>query len=128
MKYDPPVSGIDLKQNGTKPWIEVTFKNGITWRPRLWEVGAIISGIGKAEDMKYPNGKGHKLTREFFDECWGKTRDEIYDLSLSEKYDPNRVMTERYSPYKCTFCGRPSTTEGECEYCRAANMAFNEVK
>ena len=99
MKYDQPVEAIELKKsNGDgKVWVQVRFNGGVLWLPRLWEVGAIISGIGRAEDIKYPYGQGHRFTREFFDECWGKTRDEIYNLSLSEKFDPNGVMRSRYN-------------------------------
>ena len=96
MRYDPPVTSIELKQGTEKTWVQVTFENGVTWNPRLWEVGAIISGIGKAEDLKYPNGKGWRFTKEFIDECWGKTRAEIYELALSKKFDPNGIMKERY--------------------------------
>ena len=127
MKYDPPVESIELNTKG-KPWVEVTFTNGIRWRPRLWEVGAIISGIGKAEDKKYPNGKGHVLTMEFIEECWGKTRDEIYELALSAKYDPNEVMQSRYRKKQCIICGAWHDEDGdECGLCSDATTGFNNV-
>lgn len=98
MRYDPPVELIELEYLNNKYWVKVTFKNNVTWYPKLWEIGAIISGIGTAEDIKYPNGKGYLFTKEFLNECWGKTREEIYELSISEKYDPNGIMKIRYKP------------------------------
>lgn len=123
MKYDPPVTSIELKTEG-KTWVEVRFQNGVVWRPRLWEVGAILSGIGKAEDKKYPNGKGHRLTREFVDECWGKTREQIYELSLSSRFDPNGVMRSRYRRYRCPQCGEwHDGDEPVCTSCRSGEQS-----
>jgi len=96
MKYDYPVKSIELKKSG-KEWIEVTFENGIKWSPRLWEVGSILSGIGMVEDRKYPNGEGYLYTQRFIDKCWGMTRENIYDLSLSDEFDPNGIMKKRYN-------------------------------
>lgn len=79
-----------------KYWVKVTFNNGVTWYPKIWELGAIISGIGIAEDLKYPNGKGHLFLKEFFEDCWGKTREQVYELAISEKYDPNGIMRAKY--------------------------------
>jgi len=124
MKYDLPVVAIELKRNG-KAWVEVTFENGVVWRPRLWEVGAIISGIGMAEDIKYPNGKGYKLPRAFIDACWNKTREQIYELSLSDEFDPNGIMQSRYRKHRCPSCGQWHDGENEtCGTCQAANKAW----
>lgn len=127
MKYDPPIVGIELKKNG-KVWVEVVFENGVVWRPRLWEVGAIISGIGKAEDIKYPAGKGHELTKDFFNACWGKTREQIYEMSLSKQYDPNGVMQSRYRSHQCPLCKTWHDGEqDECDDCVGASLAFDSV-
>ena len=124
MKYDLPVVAINLKKNG-KVWVEVVFENGVVWRPRLWEIGAIISGIGKAEDFKYPNGKGYRLTRAFIEACWNKTREQIYELSLSEDFDPNQVMAKRYRKQQCPSCGRYHDGDQEmCELCTVADKAW----
>ncbi len=124
MKFDPPIVNIELKRNG-KVWVEVRFENGIVWRPRLWEVGSIISGIGKAEDIKYPDGKGYMLTQEFLNRCFGKTREEIYELALSPEFDKNGVMQKRYRAKKCGGCGRYFDGNGDdCDLCTTANKAW----
>lgn len=96
MRFDSPVKDISLEYLSNKWWVQVVFENDVVWYPRLWELGAIISGIGKAEDKKYPNGEGHRFPKRFFEDCWGKTREEIYNLAISEKYDPNGIMKQKY--------------------------------
>lgn len=85
------VSKIAIEKND-KTLLVVHFDTGAKWYPKLTEVGKICSGIGKAEDKKYPNGKGYKYPKEFIDKCWGKTREEIDSLYL--EFDPNKVTKE----------------------------------
>lgn len=128
MKYDPPVVSIELVERNGKTWVEVTFENGVVWRPRLWELGAIQSGIGRAEDIKYPSGKGKELTKQFLNECWGKSREQIYELSLSDGFDPNGVMQSRYRKYQCPTCGKWHDGEQEeCDLCAIAGAVWKEA-
>jgi len=125
MKFESPVKMINLTGGSGKTWVQVEFEDGTVWKPRLWEVGAIVSGIGKAEDKKYPDGMGHRMTKRFLDQCWGLTREQIYDLSLSTEFDPNGVMQSRYRKHRCPSCGRWHDGENEtCGTCQAANKAW----
>ena len=73
-----------------KNWVKVTFENGTTWLPSLVDIGDIISKIGKCEDVKYPNGKGHKFTQDFINKCFNKTRSQII-LSYQKCFNPNKL-------------------------------------
>ncbi len=78
------------KEPNEKNWVKVTFENGTTWLPGLVDIGDIISKIGKCEDVKYPNGKGHIFTKEFLNECFNKTRTQIIDI-YNKKFNPNKL-------------------------------------
>lgn len=96
------VSKIELENDG-KWWVVVHFENGAKWYPKITEVGKILSGLGKAEDKKYPNGKGWRYLAEFVNKCWGKTREEIDALYLNE-FDPNGA-TKEAKALACPICG-----------------------
>jgi len=86
MKYEK-VRNVEIIKTSTKYWVKVTFANGTMWLPGLRDLGKIISGIGKCEDIKYPNGEGHAYTKRFLESCWGKTREEI-DALYYKDFDP----------------------------------------
>ena len=49
-----------------KMWVKVLFDNGCEWYPKITEIGKICSGIGLAEDKKYPNlDYSEKIERDF---------------------------------------------------------------
>ena len=87
------VRDIKVERGDKKVWVRVYFSDGKIWYPKITEVGKILSGLGKAEDIKYPQGKGWQYLKEFIDSCWGKTRKEIDDQYLA-KFDPNGVTKE----------------------------------
>ncbi len=83
------VEEIELGNDTGKWWVRVVFSNGTIWFPKITECGKILSGIGKAEDKKYPEGQGYKYLKQFIDRCWGKTRVEIE--TLYKEFDPNGI-------------------------------------
>ena len=76
-----------------KMWVKVLFDNGCEWYPKITEIGKICSGIGLAEDKKYPNGEGYRYLQDFINLCYGKTRKQIDSLYL-DRFDPNKVTSE----------------------------------
>jgi hypothetical protein len=78
------VKTIEIIEKDDGFWVKVVFANDTTWLPSLYDLGRILNMIGQCEDIKYPNGKGHKMTQEFINECFGGG--EVKILSLVKKY------------------------------------------
>lgn len=87
MKYQK-ITDIKIEEFKEKKWVLVKFENGTEWLPDLIDTGLIISLIGMCEDIKYPYGKGHLMTKEFIVDCFNKNYFQIKKL-YKEKYDPN---------------------------------------
>ena len=76
-------------QYGGKRWIKVWF-NSKEWVPSLEDLFRIIQAIGYCEDLKYPDGKGRFMIRDFLKDCCevlkpGQTLEERWQ-ELFEKY------------------------------------------
>lgn len=118
-------SVVEIVNTDSKKWVKVTFDNGTEWYPGLIHLGQIISGIGKCEDAKYPDGRGHEMTKDFLNKCWGKTRTEIKSLYY-EDFDPKG--TDAKNKGECKSCHKlPAETEsGLCELCAAAEEGWRK--
>lgn len=117
---------VELTKETGKWWVKVTFDNGTEWYPALIALGQILSGIGKAEDKKYPNGEGHAMTKRFIDSCWGKTRDEVHTMYY-EMFDPKGTDAARKG--LCALCKKRPHIEGSihCEVCSSIDKVFDHV-
>jgi len=63
------IKSIEKFYSAEKEWVRVVFDNNEVWVPAFDDLGKITYLIGQCEDMKYPNGKGLELTKEFFEEA-----------------------------------------------------------
>ncbi len=98
-----------VKTNG-KRWVKVTFDDGNEWYPGIITIGQILSGIGKCEDEKYPNGQGWLFTKRFIDKCWGKTRAQIQELYY-QHFDPNGTDADKKIDAKQKSADEETLTE-----------------
>jgi hypothetical protein len=119
-----------------KKWVRANFGDG-WWYPKITEVGKIASGIGYAEDAKYPNGEGKEYLRRFVNLCWGKSRKEIDEIY--NHFDPESEVGNEH-PGRCHICGnvnRHTNATGEeytsvywfesrlwCDECYNAEMGW----
>lgn len=118
------ITKVEIVQTDAKKWVKVTFDNGSTWFPGLIHLGQILSGIGKCEDEKYPNGQGHDYTKRFFAKCWGKTRAEIQELYYAD-FDPKGTDAKKKGV--CRICQKvPAVAYGLCQTCAAAEAGWSE--
>jgi len=96
-----------------KKWVSAVFGDRGAWYPKITEVGKIASGIGYAEDAKYPNGEGKEYLRRFVNLCWGRSRGEIDEIY--KHFDPESGVKNDH-PGKCHICGsveRNQDSEGK---------------
>jgi hypothetical protein len=63
-----------------KKLVAVEFQDGTFWIPKAKDLAIIISMIGKNEDDRYPMGMGHLLIKNFINDSFGKTPEEIVEL------------------------------------------------
>jgi len=89
MKYQKVVQ-IKIKKFHKKSWVVVEFENHTLWMPELVDLGIILSFIGMCEDIKYPWGQGHRYTKEFINQCYGKYPYAIRKL-YKESFDPKNL-------------------------------------
>ena len=68
------------------------FENGTLWKPEIISYTQVGALMGFCEDLKYPNGKGRGMLKEFWDYCIDTgllTREEILYI-YRQHYDPNK--------------------------------------
>ena len=79
-----------------KRWVSVEFPNGTTWVPAFRDYFYQLQLIAWCEDVKYPNGRGRFLVRDFLRDSVeplrpGETLEERWQ-ALVDKYNiPQRV-------------------------------------
>ena len=78
----------DLTQGGVK-YVAVVFEDGSYWIPKSKELAIIVSKIGHNDDEKYPNGMGHRMMKDFLNESFGLSPEEVNDL-FNRKYKGRR--------------------------------------
>lgn len=58
---------------GGKRWIKVIFQR-LEWVPSFEDMYRLVQAICFCEDLKYPNGKGRFMVRDFLKDCCEELR------------------------------------------------------